>query len=109
MKSSRSSRVQSAVHVGGDRWRLRHDGVLRVIMQEFREVKDNVYNLFVGKFGERDADSERRAAAFLDRMVGLRDRQRRHRQGLRGCSDRQRPRTARESGGRARARAHWLS
>ena len=73
-------------NVGGDRWRLRHDAVLKVIMQEFRlasqEVKDNVYNLFIGKFGERNADSERRAAAFLDHMVGLGDKKRRRRQGL---------------------------
>jgi hypothetical protein len=62
-------------NVGGDRWRLRHDGVLKVIMQELKlasqEVKDNVYNLFIGKFGERDNESQRRAAAFLDHLVGL--------------------------------------
>ena len=73
-------------NVGGDRWRLRHDGVLKAIMQEFRlasqEVKDNVYNLFIGKFGERNAESERRAAAFLDHMVGIGDKKRRRRQGL---------------------------
>ena len=73
-------------NVGGDRWRLRHDGVLKVIMQEFKlasqEVKDNVYNLFIGKFGERDDASQRRAAAFLDQRVGLGDKARRRLQGL---------------------------
>ena len=73
-------------NVGGDRWRLRHDGVLKVIMQELKlasqEVKDNVYNLFIGKFGERDNESQRRAAAFLDHLVGLGDQSRRRKQGL---------------------------
>ena len=48
------------------------------------QVKDNVYNLFIRKFAERNAnaDSERRAAAFLDGMVGLADKQQRRREGL---------------------------
>ena len=67
MKVDRYGVTLANANVGGDRWRLRHDGVLKAIMQEFRlasqEVKDNVYNLFIGKFGERNAESERCAAA----------------------------------------------
>ena len=73
-------------NVGGDRWRLRHDAVLRAVVAELRsacqEVTDNVYALFVGKFGERDDDSSRRAAEYADQSEGTGDKRRRRKQGL---------------------------
>ena len=66
-------------NVGGDRWRLRHDAVLTAVIAELRaasqEVQDNVCDLFVGKFGERDSESERRAAALLSRGQRRRNQQ----------------------------------
>ena len=73
-------------NIGGDRWRLRHDAVLSVVKSELlaanQEVRDNVYGLFEGRFGERNDESSRRTAAYCDRLVGTGDKRRRRRQGL---------------------------
>jgi len=72
-------------NIGEDRYRKRHDLVLRAIMAEMRlagqEATDNVLALFNHKFGDRTNASARRAAAFGMQMVGN-SKQRRHKQGL---------------------------
>jgi len=72
-------------NIGEDRYRKRHDLVLRAIMAEMRlagqEATDNVLALFNRKFGDRTDASARRAAAFGMQMVGN-SKQRRHKQGL---------------------------
>ena len=72
-------------NIGEDRYRKRHDLVLRAIMAEMRlagqEATDNVLALFNRKFGERNDESARRAAAFGMQMVGN-SKQRREMQGL---------------------------
>ena len=73
------------MNIGEDRYRKRHDLVLRAIMAEMRlagqEATDNVLALFNRKFGDRNDESARRAAAFGMQMVGN-SKQRRQKQGL---------------------------
>ena len=76
--------VLANANIGGDRWRRRHDAVLSVIRSELasadQHVRDNVFCLVEGHFGDSTIEARRRVRRWASQMCGAGDRRRRNRQ-----------------------------